>query len=73
MSFFSAKCPECKANLDIVEGKDVIKCNYCGSSIIVADLSEFKNLPNRRNLIKLGRSYIQTGNYQEFFCRMENV
>jgi len=65
MSFFSAKCPECKANLDIVEGKDVIKCNYCGSSIIVADLSEFKNLPNRRNLIKLGRSYIQTGNYQE--------
>ena len=65
MSFFSAKCPECNANLEIIEGQDIVKCDYCKSSIIVADLSEFKKLPTKRNLIKLGRSYIQMGNYDD--------
>ncbi len=65
MNYFSAKCPECNANLEINEGQDVVKCDYCKSSIIVADLSEFKKLPTRRNLIKLARSYTSIGNYDD--------
>lgn len=34
-------CPQCGANLDAPEGRDVMYCTYCGARIMLSDDSEY--------------------------------
>ena len=41
VSFTTAKCPECGANLPIEEGRRSMFCSYCGTKIIMSDENEY--------------------------------
>jgi DNA-directed RNA polymerase subunit RPC12/RpoP len=65
MELTAAKCPECGAELKIPEGKDVVVCDYCGSSVIVKDLAGRGN--NIENYLSLAKSALQGGSLQEAY------
>lgn len=37
MKFYSLKCPQCGADIDIEEDRKMIFCQYCGSKIVIDD------------------------------------
>lgn len=39
MKLISLKCPECKADLNIEEGRKTCYCQYCGAKILIDDNS----------------------------------
>lgn len=39
MKLISLKCPECKADLNIEEGRKTCYCQYCGTKILIDDNS----------------------------------
>lgn len=39
MKLISLKCPECKADLNIEEGRKICYCQYCGTKILIDDNS----------------------------------
>ena len=39
MKLISLKCPECKADLNIEEGRTMCYCQYCGTRILIDDNS----------------------------------
>ena len=39
MKLISLKCPECKADLNIEEGRKMCYCQYCGTRILIDDNS----------------------------------
>ena len=69
MKLVAAKCPNCKANIDVDKNSDKTVCEYCGSKIIVEDAIaiyklevsgevEVSNLTNFDKLFKLAnRAY----------------
>lgn len=59
MELKTAKCPECGADLQIPEGKDVITCEYCGANVIVKDL--LGTIAPIQNYMSLAASALQGG------------
>src|ERR1043166_3003666 len=43
MMFVPAKCPSCGGDIQVPQGRDTIICMYCGTRIIVANLSGTSN------------------------------
>lgn len=39
MKLISLKCPECKVDLNIEEGRKICYCQYCGTKILIDDNS----------------------------------
>lgn len=46
------KCPECRANLEIEEGRTFCYCQYCGCKIILDDEKEEKTINKNINITK---------------------
>lgn len=41
IKFISVKCPECKANLPMEEGRKEMFCSYCGTKVIMYNDNEY--------------------------------
>lgn len=65
MELKTAKCPECGADLQIPEGKDVITCEYCGANVIVKDL--LGTIAPIQNYMSLAASALQGGSFKEAY------
>lgn len=50
IQFVSVKCPECRANLSIEEGRDFAFCSYCGTKVIMTNENEhiYRNIDEAR-------------------------
>ncbi len=72
MKFFAAKCPQCSGDLQLPEDKDIVKCMYCSSDIVISTLKEQAG-PKLETLLKLARHAKQAGNHSEaeaYFSRV---
>ena len=72
MKFFAAKCPQCSGDLQLPEDKDVVKCMYCSSDIVISKLKEQAG-PKLETLLKLARHAKQARNHTEaeaYFSRV---
>ena len=76
MKLVAAKCPNCKANIDVDKNSDTTVCEYCGSKIIVEDaIAKYKvelsgnvevsNLTSAIKLIKLADKAMKDGLFKE--------
>ena len=65
MELKTAKCPECGADLQIPEGKDVITCEYCGANVVVKDL--LGTSAPIQNYMSLAASALQGGSFKEAY------
>lgn len=41
LRFVSIKCPECRASLDVEEGRKQIYCSYCGTHVLIENDNEY--------------------------------
>lgn len=65
MDFKSAQCPSCAAQLQLPDDKGKLKCNYCGSDIVVKEaisLAAKIGLASARELAKIA---LDAGNYDD--------
>lgn len=72
MKFFAAKCPQCSGDLQLPEDKDIVKCMYCSSDIVISKLKEQAG-PNVETLLKLARHAKLARNHSEaeaYFSRV---
>lgn len=72
MKFFAAKCPQCSGDLQLPEDKDIVKCMYCSSDIVISKLKEQAG-PKLETLLKLARHAKQARNHSEaetYFSRV---
>lgn len=53
MRLISMKCPECKANLSVEEGRKYCFCQYCGTKIMLEDDRVNKTYYTYRNEARL--------------------
>ncbi len=67
MTFRQAKCPTCAGELQVPDDRDVVKCMYCGSDIIVRQAIQAAAGINLANLMKLARTAANANNYQEAY------
>ena len=76
MKLVAAKCPNCKANIDVDKNSDTTVCEYCGSKIIVDDaIAKYKlevsgkvdvsNFTSFNKLIKLADKFFVEKNYKQ--------
>ena len=73
MKFITAKCPNCNGELNIPPNKEVFKCEYCGVSIILSSLDEYKKIPNAIKYLKLANTYFEIKDYKEALKYFEKV
>lgn len=78
MKLVAAKCPSCGANLEVNPNQEALKCQYCGSAILVDDAIakykleisgevEIKNLPKIENYLNLAERAYNANNYDEAY------
>ena len=78
MKLVAAKCPSCGANLEVNPNQEALKCQYCGSAILVDDAIakykleisgevEIKNLPKIENYLNLAERAYNANNYEEAY------
>ena len=78
MKLVAAKCPSCGANLEVNPNQEALKCQYCGSAILVDDAIakykleisgevEIKNLPKIENYLNLAERAYNAKNYEEAY------
>lgn len=58
MRLISMKCPECKANLSVEEGRKYYFCQYCGTKIMLEDDRVNKTYYTYRNEARLRQAEI---------------
>lgn len=58
MRLISMKCPECKANLSVEEGRKYCFCQYCGTKIMLEDDRVNKTYYTYRNEARLRQAEI---------------
>lgn len=61
MAFFAATCPSCKGALQLPDDRDVVKCMYCASSIVIREAQQAAGIPVG-NLMKLASDANAAGN-----------
>ncbi|HEY5533837.1 MAG TPA: tetratricopeptide repeat protein [Ignavibacteria bacterium] len=63
MKFQSARCPSCNGELQVPEEKDIVKCMYCGNSIIVREVIN-QNIP-KENFMNLAETELKLENFEK--------
>ncbi len=64
MDLKPVKCPDCGADIQVPEGKDVVTCEYCGASISVREITG-GNDENINNFMSLAKASLEGGSYKE--------
>lgn len=65
MPFVPATCPSCGGDLQIPEERDVVKCMYCGTDMVVRDAIKKEQGPDPANLLSLAVKAQGAGNSSE--------
>ena len=63
MAFKAAVCPSCAGELQVPDNRDLVKCMYCGSDIIVREVLRTGSTVNIENILKLARVAEKSNNY----------
>lgn len=64
----AAKCPQCGANIDVNKNMEQVFCIYCGTKIIVNNITKnvnISNMPTLQNYLKLADREYDDKNYDE--------
>ncbi len=65
MHLIPVKCPDCGADVKLPEGKTQLTCEYCGGSILVADLLGSTSV--MQNCMTLAYEAINDKNYEDAY------
>lgn len=65
MKLVSARCPDCGADLNIPEGSGSVKCDYCGSNVMVSDVLGSTDVV--RNCMILAYEALNIENYKDAY------
>lgn len=72
MQFSPGKCPQCNGSLQLPTDRDVVKCMYCATDVVVRESIRL-NLGNPETLLNLGKEAFEGNNYSqahEYFGRV---
>lgn len=67
MTFRPARCPNCAGDLQLPDNVDVVKCMYCGVSVVVRDAIQQVAAGNTKNWLMLANTAAEAGNYSEAY------
>lgn len=73
MAFKAAVCPSCAGELQVPDNRDLVKCMYCGSDIIVREVLRTGSTVNIENILKLARVAEKSNNYIEAYKYFSQV
>jgi tetratricopeptide (TPR) repeat protein len=74
MEFLDVKCPSCGGDLKVPEDRATFICGYCGTNILIRDVS--KSGADPRNLLKLALTFLDQDNTkeaEEYFNRVLEI
>jgi DNA-directed RNA polymerase subunit RPC12/RpoP len=66
MDFKPAKCPSCSGDLQVPANRDVVKCMYCGTDIVVREAIQAAG-GNVQNWLMLARTAMDSNNAAEAY------
>jgi hypothetical protein len=68
LNLFSPSFPALKANLQLPENTERVRCMYCGGEVIVAEaMQKFKASIDLKNIFELAQAAEQSANYDESY------
>ena len=67
MTFRPACCPSCSGELQLPDNVDVVKCMYCGCSVVVREAIHQAATGNTKNWLVLANAAADAGNHSEAY------
>ena len=67
MVFKAAICPSCGGKLEVPDDRDLVKCTYCGTDIMVRQAIQNVNGKNIHNYLELAETAFDSGNFFEAY------
>lgn len=73
MDFISAKCPQCGGALQVPQGRNSMKCNYCGTDVVVREANSPMTTTSVNSFFTLGQAAEDAGNHVEAYAYFTKV
>ena len=65
VEFQAARCPSCGGELRVPTDRDVMKCLYCGSEVVVREAIAAARTPTIQTLLELAEAARDAGDYED--------